>query len=49
MIAMANDANDQVLPMAFALVSVENQVNGEWFMRLIRSTVIAPNREICIL
>ncbi|KAE8790516.1 hypothetical protein D1007_35172 [Hordeum vulgare] len=45
MIAMTHDANDQVLPVAFALVSVENQDNWEWFMRLVRSTVIPPNRE----
>ncbi|KAE8773664.1 hypothetical protein D1007_54067 [Hordeum vulgare] len=45
MIAMAHDANDQVLPVAFSLVSVENQDNWEWFMRLVRSTVIPPNRE----
>ncbi|XP_020169921.2 uncharacterized protein [Aegilops tauschii subsp. strangulata] len=49
MIAMAHDANDQVLPVAFALVSVENQDNWEWFMRLVRSTVIPPNREVCII
>ena len=49
MIAMAHEANDQVLPVAFALVSAENQDNWEWFMRLVRSTIIPPNREVCII
>jgi len=49
LIALAHDANDQVLPVAFALVSAENQVNWEWFMWLVRTKIIGPTREVCII
>ena len=44
LIAVAHDANDRLLPLAFALVTVENQDNWEWFMGLVRTKVFEPQR-----
>jgi hypothetical protein len=38
-----------LLPLSFALVSAENNDNWEWFMHLVRTKVIASEREVCII
>jgi hypothetical protein len=47
--AIGNDGNNRLLPLAFALVTAENNDNWEWFMRLVRTKVIPANREVCVL
>jgi hypothetical protein len=48
MVAMAHSSNDNVLPVAFALVPSEHQDNWEWFMGHVREMVIGA-REVCII
>ena len=40
MVAMAHSSNDNVLPVAFALVPSEHDDNWEWFMGHVRTKVI---------
>ena len=47
--AIAHDSGDRVLPVAFALVSGENNNNWEWFMKHVRTKVFSPSREVCII
>ena len=47
--AIAHDSGDRVLPVAFALVSGENNDNWEWFMKHVRTKVFSPSREVCII
>jgi hypothetical protein len=49
LVAIAHDAANQLLPLAFALVTVENNDNWEWFMHLVRTKVIEPTREVCVI
>ncbi|KAM0871104.1 hypothetical protein ACQ4PT_039603 [Festuca glaucescens] len=49
LVAIGHDAANQLLPLAFALVTVENNDNWEWFMHLVRTNVIEPNREVCVI
>jgi hypothetical protein len=49
LVAIANDANNRLLPLAFALVTVENNDNWEWFLHLVRTKVIPPHREVCVI
>jgi hypothetical protein len=49
LVAIGHDAGDQLLPLSFALVSAENNDNWEWFMHLVRTKVIALEREVCII
>ena len=48
-IAVANDGGDKLVSLAFALVSAENNDNWEWFLSLVRTKVIRPQREVCII
>ncbi|XP_020180109.1 uncharacterized protein [Aegilops tauschii subsp. strangulata] len=48
MVAMAHSSNDNVLPVAFALVPSEHDDNWEWFMGHVRTKVIGK-REVCII
>ena len=49
LIAVANDGGDKLVPLAFALVLAENSDNWEWFLSLVRTKVIGPEREVCII
>ena len=49
LIAVGQDANDRLLPLAFALVSAENNDNWDWFFKHLRTKVIGPEREVCII
>src|ERR1041385_2535615 len=37
------------MPLAFALVEAENNVNWEWFFHLLRTKVLPTEREICVI
>ena len=40
------DPEDQIVPMAFALVEGENNESWSWFMRLLRVQVLGPSRTV---
>jgi hypothetical protein len=43
LVAVANDANNRLVPLAFAFVEVENNNNWQWFFHLLRRrTTITP-------
>jgi transposase-like protein len=47
--AIGADGEGQLLPLAFAIVEKEDKRNWEWFMRLVRTILIGPQREVCIV
>ena len=49
MMAAAVDPEDQIVPMAFALVEGENNDSWSWFMRLLRVQVLGSSRTICLI
>ena len=49
MVAVGHDGGDQLLPLAFALMSAENNENWEWFLGLVRTRLVGPDREVCII
>ncbi len=50
MIACGYDANNQLLPLAFAIVEKEDSANWGWFMRWLRSEVIGYGKlSLCVL
>ncbi|XP_010236757.1 uncharacterized protein LOC104584247 [Brachypodium distachyon] len=49
LVAIANDANNRLFPLAFALVSAENNDNWAWFIGLLRTKVIPPQMEVCVI
>ena len=49
LVAVAHDANDRLLPLAFALVTAENNENWEWFMYQVRTKIFGPEREVCVI
>ncbi|XP_020148314.1 uncharacterized protein [Aegilops tauschii subsp. strangulata] len=48
-IVARNDGGDKLVPLAFTLVSAENNSNWEWFLHVVRIKVIGPQREVCII
>uniref|UniRef100_K4A195 SWIM-type domain-containing protein n=1 Tax=Setaria italica TaxID=4555 RepID=K4A195_SETIT len=46
LIAISCDANNMLVPLAFALVERENNDSWGWFLRLVRIHVVGPDREI---
>uniref|UniRef100_K3XRS8 MULE transposase domain-containing protein n=1 Tax=Setaria italica TaxID=4555 RepID=K3XRS8_SETIT len=49
LIAISYDANNNLVPLAFALVERENNDNWGWFLRLVRLHVVGPGREVGII
>ena len=49
MMATVVDLEDQIVPMAFALVEGENNESGSWFMRLLHVQVLDPSHTICLI
>jgi hypothetical protein len=49
MMATAVDPEDQIVPMAFALVEGENNSSWSWFMRLLRTQVLGASHTICLI
>lgn len=49
LIAIANDTNNRLIPLAFALVEAESNDNWEWFFYLLRTKILTPQRKICVI
>ncbi|KAJ1695999.1 hypothetical protein LUZ63_012697 [Rhynchospora breviuscula] len=48
LIAVAYDADDQLLPLAFAVIKDEKDESWSWFMRWLRLEVVGP-RPLCVI
>ena len=51
MIAMATDANQKVLPLAFAVVDKELGPSWGWFLECLKTSIehVIPDKGICII
>jgi hypothetical protein len=49
MVVVGMTAENQLLPLAFALIEGENNESWSWFLRLIRKEVLGPDRSICMI
>jgi hypothetical protein len=49
LVAIANDGQNRLVPLAFALVEVENNDNWEWFFHILRTKVLPTHRETCVI
>ena len=51
MIAMAIDANQKVLPLAFAVVDKESEPSWGWFLECLKTSIehVIPDKGICII
>ena len=51
MIAMATDANQKVLPLAFAVVDKESRPSWGWFLKCLRTLIehVIPDKGIYII
>jgi hypothetical protein len=48
MVAVGMTAENQLLPLAFALVEGENNKSWKWFLSLVRKQVLGADRQICM-
>jgi hypothetical protein len=49
LIAISVDANNKLVPLAFALVEKENKDSWGWFLRLVQVHVVGPGREVGVI
>ena len=49
LIAISYDANNKLVPLAFALVEKENNDSWGWFLRLVQIHVVGPGREVGVI
>ncbi|XP_062218620.1 uncharacterized protein LOC133918660 [Phragmites australis] len=49
MTAMAADANNQIIPLAFAMVESENNDSWLWFLTLVRTRVVGNRERVCVI
>ncbi|KAH0647500.1 hypothetical protein KY285_032748 [Solanum tuberosum] len=49
LIAVGVDGNDNILPLAFAIVDKESKVAWKWFFRKLSTHVIKDREDICII
>ncbi|XP_071678363.1 uncharacterized protein [Lolium perenne] len=49
LVAIASDASNRLVPLAFALVEIENNDNWQWFFHILRTRVIPPSKEVCVI
>jgi hypothetical protein len=49
MVAVGMTAENQLLPLAFALVEGEHNESLSWFLGLVRKEVVSPGRSICMI
>jgi hypothetical protein len=49
LIAIAVDADNALVPLAFALVERKNKASWGWFLRLVRIHVVDPIREVGVI
>jgi hypothetical protein len=49
LIAISGDANNKLVPLAFALVEKENKDSLGWFLRMVRIHVVGPGQEVGVI
>jgi hypothetical protein len=49
MVAVGMTAENQLLPLAFALVEGENNESWKLFLSLVRKQVLGPDRHVCMI
>jgi hypothetical protein len=49
MVAVGMTAENQLLPLAFALVEGENNESWKWFLGLVRKQVLGPDTQVCMI
>jgi transposase-like protein len=49
LVAISYDAENALVPLAFALVERENKDSWGWFLRLVRIHVVGPRREVGVI
>jgi hypothetical protein len=49
MVAIGMTVENQLLPLAFALVEGENNESWSWFLSLVKKEVFGPGRSICMI
>ena len=49
MVAVGQDGEDQLVPLAFAITEGENNQSWSWFLRLVRAYVVGSDRQICLI
>ena len=51
LVAMATDTNNNVFPLAFAIVDCESGSSCRWFLQCLRDTIghVIPDKGICII
>jgi hypothetical protein len=49
MIVVGMTVENQLLPLAFALVEGENNKSWKWFLGLVRKQVLGPDRHVCMI
>jgi hypothetical protein len=49
LICIGTDAEDQLVPLAFAIVRKEDTDSWCWFLRLVRKHVIGVGRDVCVI
>ena len=49
LICIGTDAEDQLVPLAFAIVRKEDTDSWCWFLRLVRQVVIGLGRDVCVI
>lgn len=49
MLVVRIDAEDQLVPLAFALTEGENNASWQWFMDIVRLCLVGLGRQVCIV
>jgi transposase-like protein len=49
LICIGTDAEDQLVPLAFAIVQKEDTSSWSWFLKLVRQVVIGLERDVCVI
>jgi hypothetical protein len=49
LVAISCDADNALVPLAFALVERENRDSWSWFLQLVRIHVVGPGREVGVI
>ena len=49
MFSVGINAEDQLIPLAFALTEGENNASWQWFMDIVRLRLVGPGRVVCIV
>jgi hypothetical protein len=49
MVSVDMTAENQLLPLAFALAEGENNESWSWFIGLVRKEVLGPGRSLCMI